>query len=45
MDQPEQKLVARYIMKRSEDIAVKQAAAAAIDRLCAGSYHQLCTTL
>ena len=34
MDQSEQKLVARYIMKRSEDIAVKQAAAAAIDRLC-----------
>lgn len=34
MDQSEQKIVARYIMKRSEDIEIKSAAATAIDRLC-----------
>lgn len=34
MDQSEQKIVARYIMKRSEDIEIKSVAATAIDRLC-----------
>ena len=34
MDQSEHKIVARYIMKRSEDVEIKRSAAAAIDRLC-----------
>ena len=34
MDQSEHKIVARYIMKRSEDVEVKRSSAAAIDRLC-----------
>lgn len=34
MDQSEYKLVARFIMKRSDDLAVKQTASAAIDQLC-----------
>ena len=34
MDQSEQKIVARYIMRRSEDVEVKRSSAAAIDRLC-----------
>lgn len=34
MNQSEQKVVARYIMKRNEDIEIKQASSAAISRLC-----------